>query len=63
MKIPRQDENLHAFSRRYGKETMMDTAPNYKPDGWTTNFRSTFHSPKTLPKIGWRTREADVPFD
>jgi len=63
IKIPVQDATLHAISRRYGKETQMDTAPNYKPNGWTTNFRSTFHSPTTENKGNWRTREAGQIFD
>ncbi len=57
IKIPAQDVTLHAVSRRYGKETLMDTAPNFKPDGWTTNFRSTFHSPTTENKGNWRARD------
>ena len=40
-RIPQHDLNLHAFSRRYGKETLMDTAPNYKHGEVTTNFRMT----------------------
>lgn len=64
IKIPVQDATLHAVSRRYGKETLMDTAPNYKPDGiWTTNFRSTIQSPTTLNKGNWREREAGITFD
>ncbi len=40
-RIPQQDVTLHAFSRRYGKETLMDTSPNYKHGELTTNFRTT----------------------
>ena len=40
----------------------MDTAPNYKPAGLTTNFRSTIQSPKTLNKGNWRTRQPESPF-
>jgi hypothetical protein len=63
IKMPRQDDTLHAFSRRYGKETLMDTAPNFKPDSWTTNFRSTYHSPITQNKGNWRSRVQDEAFD
>ena len=42
---------------------MMDTAQNFKPDGWTTNFRSTIQSPTSIPKGNWRTRETDVALD
>ena len=56
-RIPAADATLHAFSRRYGKETLMDTSPNYKPDGWTTNFRSTIQSPNNQHKGNWKSRE------
>ena len=62
-KIPRQDATLHAVSRRYGKETQMDTSPNYKQVGWTTNFRSTITSPLSLAKGNWRTRQPSVTLD
>ena len=62
-KIPRADDTLHAVSRSYGRETMMDTAANYKANGWTTNFRSTIQSPQSLHKGNWRSREPEVQFD
>jgi len=36
----------------------MDTAPNYKPEGWTTNFRTTIQSPHEHNKGTWKSREA-----
>lgn len=57
IKIPRQDETLHAVSPKYGKSTIMDTAPNYKPDQWTTNARSSYYNPGELPKENWRGRQ------
>ena len=56
-RIPAADETLHAFSRRYGKETLMDTSPNYKPEGWTTNFRTTIQSPNSQHKGNWKSRD------
>jgi hypothetical protein len=41
----------------------MDTAPNFKPVEWTTNFRSTYHSPTSENKGNWRTREPGQGFD
>ena len=38
----------------------MDTAPNFKPVGWTTNFRETIQSPTNLNKGNWRTRQAET---
>ena len=35
----------------------MDTSPNYKPDGWTTNFRSTIQSPNDQHKGNWKSRD------
>lgn len=42
---------------------MMDTAPNFKPESWTTNFRSTYHSPITENKGNWRSRVQEEAFD
>ena len=63
VKIPKQDMTLHAVSRRYGKETMLDTAPNFKQEYWTTNFRSTIQSPQSQYKVNWRTREPGMDLD
>lgn len=41
----------------------MDTAPNMKPDGWTTNNRQSYESPKALPKANFRARDSSIDFD
>ena len=56
-KIPRQDETLHAVCNKYGKTTIMDSAPNYKPETWDTNARASYFNPHTLPKENWRAKE------
>eukprot|EP00347_Sterkiella_histriomuscorum_P018138 403346645 len=62
-KIPRQDETLHAVSPKYGKSTIMDTAPNMKPDSWTTNARSSYYNPVELPRENWRAKQSSIQFD
>ena len=63
-RIPVADDTLHATSRRYGTETMLDTHPNIKPKDYKeTTFRASFHNPKSIPRENWRSRDPSKEFD
>lgn len=62
--MSKQDDSLHATSRRYGKSTMLRTAANHQPlDYHTTTTRTSFFSPATLARPNWRNRDNSVQFD
>ena len=62
--IPKKDESLHATSRRYGTSTNYRTAANFHPlDYTTTTTRASFHSPASIPRANWRSRDTEVRFD
>ena len=41
----------------------MDTAPNFKPDGWDTNSRASYNNPHQLPRENWRAKLPGFQFD
>lgn len=46
VKIPRHDETLQTVSRNYGKRTMMDPSPAWRPTTNETTTQSSFKNPK-----------------
>ena len=57
MRIPREDNSLHAVTHMHGKSTIMDTAPNLKVRSpFVSSMRASFESPQKLVKPVFRTR-------
>ena len=64
LQLNRVDKTLEATSRRFGRRTEQETAPNQKPaDYSTTTFRFSYKSPKVYDKPNFRSRQTSKDFD
>lgn len=56
--IPRVDRTLEATSRRYGRRTEQETAPNMQPLAATSTFRVSYLHPKKHDLPNFRSRSS-----